>query len=63
LKIDDKDVTYFVGRESIVVTKHTGMAPAREILFEFMNRNSVRATRYFNLPFERVFEIGSKIRL
>jgi KUP system potassium uptake protein len=63
LQFNEKDVTYFLGRESVVSTKHTGLFPSREKFFEFMNRNSVRATRYFNLPSERVLEIGSKIRL
>lgn len=62
LHIDDS-TTYFLGRESVVITENTGMHPFREALFEFMSRNSIRATRYFNLPNERVFEIGSQIRL
>jgi KUP system potassium uptake protein len=61
--VKSKDITYFLGRESVVVTKHTGMSPLRETVFEFMSRNSVRATSQFNLPSDRVFEIGSKIRL
>jgi KUP system potassium uptake protein len=63
LSFKSKDITYFLGRESVVVTKHTGMSPLRETVFEFMSRNSVRATSQFNLPSDRVFEIGSKIRL
>lgn len=58
-----KDVTYVLGRESVVITKNTGMHPIREGLFEFLSRNSVRATRYFNLPNNDVFEVGSQIKL
>lgn len=61
--IDLENVTYFLGRESIEITKFTGMNPLREMLFDFLGRNSTRLTRYFNLPSEKVFEIGSRIRL
>lgn len=63
LLINMEDVTYFLGRESVVITKHTGMSPLRESLFDFLGRNSARPTTYFNLPSHKVFEIGSQIRL
>jgi KUP system potassium uptake protein len=61
--IDLKNATYFLGRESVVITKDTGMSPLRETLFDFLGRNSARISKYFNLPSEKVFEIGSRIRL
>ncbi len=61
--IDLNNATYFLGRESVVITKDTGMSPLRESLFEFLGRNSARVSKYFNLPSEKVFEIGSRIRL
>jgi KUP system potassium uptake protein len=61
--IDLKNATYFLGRESVVITKDTGMSPLRETLFDFLGRNSARVSKYFNLPSEKVFEIGSRIRL
>ncbi len=63
LAIDLENATYFLGRESIEVTKNTGMSPLRENLFDFLGRNSTRVTKYFNLPSDKVFEIGSRIRL
>ncbi|MEP6926549.1 MAG: KUP/HAK/KT family potassium transporter, partial [Ginsengibacter sp.] len=60
---NQEDVTWFLGRDSIVTAKHTGMSRLRETLFNFMGRNSVKATRYFNLPSEKVCIIGSQIRL
>ncbi|MEO6818750.1 MAG: potassium transporter Kup [Ginsengibacter sp.] len=62
-QIDLENAIYFLGRESIVVTKHTGMSPFRETVFEYLGRNSARITGYFNLPYNKVFEIGSRIRL
>lgn len=61
--MDLENATYFLGRESVVITKYTGMSPFRESLFDFLGRNSARVSKYFNLPFEKVFEIGSRIRL
>ena len=61
--IDLENATYFLGRESIEITKFTGMNPLRELLFDFLGRNSTRLTKYFNLPSEKVFEIGSRIKL
>ncbi len=60
---DLKNATYFLGRESVVITKHTGMSPFRETVFEYLGRNSARITSYFNLPYDKVFEIGSRIKL
>jgi KUP system potassium uptake protein len=61
--IDLENASYFLGRESVVITKDTGMSPLRETLFDFLGRNSARVSKYFNLPSEKVFEIGSRIRL
>jgi len=61
--IDLEKAIYFLGRESIVVTKHTGMSPFRETVFEYLGRNSARISSYFNLPYNQVFEIGSRIKL
>ena len=56
--IDPDDVTYFLGRETIVVSDRPGMAKWREKLFVLMARNAVRATAFFKLPPERVVELG-----
>jgi KUP system potassium uptake protein len=39
-----------------------GMARWRQHLFAFMTRNSQRAATFFNVPPDRVMEIGSQIR-
>ena len=61
--VDLDDVTYFLGRETIIVTRHDGMATWREKLFVFMARNAVRATAYFRLPPERVVELGVQVEM
>jgi KUP system potassium uptake protein len=61
--IDYNDLTYFLGRETIIVTHRRGMAIWRENLFVVMARNAVRATAFFRLPPERVVELGVQVEL
>lgn len=63
LTIDDQDVIYFLGRETLIVTKGSGMATWRERLFILMTRNAVRATTYFHVPAERVVELGVQVEI
>jgi KUP system potassium uptake protein len=63
VNIDTDDVTYFLGRETIIVTRRPGMARWREKLFVLMARNAVRATAYFRLPPERVVELGVQVEM
>jgi KUP system potassium uptake protein len=62
LRIDD-DITFFLGRETIIVSDHPGMAQWRERLFVLMSRNAVRATAFFHLPPERVVELGVQVEI
>ncbi len=63
LALDEDDVTYFLGRETLIVTETPGMATWRERLFVLMARNAVRATAFFKLPPERVVELGVQVEL
>ncbi len=63
LVIDEDDITYFLGRETLLVTKTPGMAIWRERVFVFMARNAVRAAGFFKLPTERVAELGVQVEL
>jgi KUP system potassium uptake protein len=61
--IDINDITYFLGRETILVTGRRGMARWREKLFVLMTRNAVAATSFFRLPAERVVELGVQVEI
>jgi KUP system potassium uptake protein len=61
--VDFSDLTYFLGRETIIVTRRKGMAIWREKLFVLMARNAVRATAFFRLPPERVVELGVQVEM
>jgi KUP system potassium uptake protein len=63
LELDPGDVTFFLGRETIIVTRRQGMAVWRERLFVLMARNAVRATAFFRLPPERVVELGVQVEM
>ena len=57
------DVTYFIGHESIIAGKVPGMHPLAEQLFVLLNRGADSAARFFNLPADRVFEVGSRVEI
>jgi KUP system potassium uptake protein len=63
LEMTPDDVVYFLGRETIIVSRRDGMAPWREKLFVLMARNAVRATAFFRLPPERVVELGVQVEM
>ncbi len=62
-EINADDMTYFLGRETIIITQDQGMAEWREKLFVLMARNAVRATAYFHLPPDRVVELGVQVEM
>jgi KUP system potassium uptake protein len=62
LDIPEMDTTYFLGRETLIVTSRvSGMATWREKLFASMMRNAESAARFFRLPPNRVVELGAQI--
>jgi KUP system potassium uptake protein len=63
LEFDPDDTTYFIGRESILAGKAPGMHPLLEQLFVLLNRGADNASRFFNLPADKVFEVGSQVEI
>ncbi len=55
--------TFFLGRESLISTPRPGMARWRERLFAVMSRNAQRATTFFHIPSEQVFEVGVEVEI
>ncbi len=62
-EFDPESVTYFIGSESVTSTKVPGMHPAREQLFVALNRSASSASRFFSLPADRVFEVGTLVEI
>jgi KUP system potassium uptake protein len=63
LGLNMREVTYFLGRESLRVTRRPGMAIWREHLFAFLSRNATNAAYRFRLPPAQVFELGVIVEL
>jgi len=63
LPIRMPEITYYLGRETLLATSHGEMGAREEQLFAFLTRNSQNATRYFSIPPERVVEIGMQVDL
>ncbi len=63
LDIPIEGTTFFLGRETVIASERPGMALWRETLFAFMTRNSLRATAFFKIPPNQVFEVGAQVEL
>ena len=57
------DIRYFLGRENIIAAPVPNMAPWRERIFVMQSRTAASAARFFYLPAERVFEVGTTIEI
>lgn len=60
-KVDD--VSFFLGRETLLTTGKSGMAFWRKALFSFLSRNARPATHFFAIPPNRVIELGIQVEL
>lgn len=55
--------TYFLSRETVIPSRRIGMARWREGLFAFLLKNANGNLRYFNLPLNRVIELGTQVEI
>lgn len=60
---DLMDTTFFVSRESIVATDRRGMPLWRDKLFAFLVRNASPATAFFQIPGNRLIELGTQVEI
>jgi KUP system potassium uptake protein len=58
-----EETTFFLGRENIVPASGLHLVRWREKLFIFMSRNPRSASSFFNLPPNRVVELGVQVML
>jgi KUP system potassium uptake protein len=52
--------SYFVSRASVIPAHLPGLNPIRRALFDWLQRNSGRASDYFELPDNRLVEMGQR---
>ena len=55
--------TYYLGRQTLLTTGTAKFARWRKVLFSFLSRNSRPPTAFFNLPPNRVVELGLQIEM
>lgn len=63
LKADPTQVSFYLGKETLITTRKPGMSQWRKTLFSVMSRNAISAVAYFDIPPNRVVELGTQIEL
>jgi KUP system potassium uptake protein len=55
--------SFFLSRQTLLTAEKPGMAVWREKLFAWMMRNAATPMQFFNLPTNRVVELGSQVEI
>jgi len=63
LKLNDDDTTFYLADLTLLTSDEIGMSFWRDTLFIFLSRNARRATNFFNIPVDRVVEIGIQLEI
>jgi KUP system potassium uptake protein len=63
VQLSQMQVTYFLGKERLVVSKKKSMYQWQKHVFRYLAHNSLDATTFFGLPSNRVVELGMQIDL
>ncbi|MCA8927058.1 MAG: KUP/HAK/KT family potassium transporter [Alphaproteobacteria bacterium] len=64
LELDLERITYILGRETVLPAENSaGLNRWRARFFGFLSRNSLPVTAHYNLPPDRVVELGVQVRV
>jgi KUP system potassium uptake protein len=63
LYFDMMETSFFLSRETLLPRPTPAFAMWRQRLFAWMARNGQAATAYFQIPSNRVIELGAQVRL
>jgi KUP system potassium uptake protein len=63
LQLQPMEMSYYLGRDTLLTTARPGMARWRKHLFNVLSRNASTPTAFFGLPPNRVVELGAQIEL
>jgi KUP system potassium uptake protein len=55
--------TFFLGRETLILTSRRNLRPWRKTLFAYLSRNAWDASKFFRIPPNRVIEVGIQVEL
>ena len=63
LEFNMMQISFFISRDRVISTVGDGMAPWREKLFISMQRNTSAVSDFYQIPSNRVVELGSQIEI
>ena len=63
LEFNMLETSFFIARQTVISTPGSGMMPWREHLFVAMSRNARDAADYYNIPTNRVIELGTQVEI
>jgi KUP system potassium uptake protein len=63
LPFEMMETSFFIARQTVISTPGRGMAPWREHLFATMSRNARAAADYYQIPPNRVIELGTQVEI
>ncbi|MFB9291515.1 potassium transporter Kup [Pseudoduganella plicata] len=63
LPFEMMETSFFIARQTVISAPGGGMAPWREHLFVAMSRNARAAADYYQIPPNRVIELGTQVEI
>ncbi|GGX84011.1 potassium transporter Kup [Massilia dura] len=63
LTFEMMETSFFIARQTVISAPQQGMAPWREHLFVAMSRNARAAADYYQIPPNRVIELGTQVEI
>ena len=63
LPFEMMETSFFIARQTVISAPKGGMAPWREHLFVAMSRNARGAADYYQIPTNRVIELGTQVEI
>ena len=63
LVFESMDTSFFLSRETLISTDRPGMSRWREKLFVLQSKNALNATDFFQIPANRVVEMGTQVEI
>jgi KUP system potassium uptake protein len=63
LPFEMMETSFFIARQTVIATPGRGMAPWREHLFAMLSRNARAAADYYQIPPNRVIELGTQVEI
>ena len=63
LQFEMMETSFFIARQTVISAPGAGMAPWREHLYVAMSRNARGAADYYQIPTNRVIELGTQVEI